>query len=162
MKCSHLPHGVPWGEVIENRVCFRCMRSSLATVTAASTYGLQSHGASARWPLWTCGTTVERACKPEKWGKAKPSYTEKQRHSHLPISHVPTWACPPPNLPNEIVFNFIFMASVFIESSKGICFQQQCIIVCLLILGSFASRYSCRERAAYWIRGEWMQLFQPQ
>lgn len=72
-------HRVPWGETPENCVCFRCMRWSLATVTATSTFGSQSRGASAKWPLSTCEITVERACKPGKWGKAEPNCTETKR-----------------------------------------------------------------------------------
>lgn len=86
------PSPAPGSEVTENHVCFRCMRSSLATVTAASTYGSQSRGASARWPLWTRGTTAERVCKPEKWGEVK--------HGGAKAPPPPEFSCASLNLPS--------------------------------------------------------------
>lgn len=125
-------------------MCFRCMRSSLATVTAASTYGSQSRGASARWPLWTRGTTVERGCKPEKWGKAKQG-SQGAAASRVLVCQ-PELALPT-GLLSEIVFSCTFRESwVHGKLWEDLLPAAVCHLH-LLIFGSFASPCSCQEKA---------------
>lgn len=151
-------HRVPWGETPENCVCFRCMRWSLATVTATSTFGSQSRGASAKWPLSTCEITVERACKPGKWGKAEPNCTETKRATpsqpHMRQRELSLLL----SLLHKTVFSFISGESAFMEYSQGICFKQQ-VVTLGLLTRSLTSRCSWKERSICWMQVELMQIF---
>lgn len=150
-------HRVPWGEVPENCVCFRYMRSFLATVTATSTYGSQSHGASARWPLSTCEITVERVCKPEKWGKTKPGYTDTEHATPPTCARVNFHSFPV----SWVKLSYIISReSECMEYSKGICFKQPFVTLGLLTLGALCHGAPVKKRFTHRMQAKLMQIFQ--